>query len=299
MYRMYGRNVFSCRNVNLYEKGYGSQIQRKMNWVPVRICMVHMTSPPLPPFFSNMGLVVWNTQKKVWKGAVLCSKSVLVRLLTLSASRDRASPGALLESATRARSKRNGLQPAGRLNVWKRWFFNFYLTFLNTHGKPSLGVEGWVRLQGVTSSPWSCDDRADTTSSPEGKARQEVRSTLCGGFQLPALVCVSLHLVLGHHRSLPEPSGTPQPCPKEGELQENILSSIMFWCIHLAPSLRPPEQQGSKAALWSNHWKNKFGPCERWFVFSSTLCGNNLGCLKPMRFESKVYTLSTVKLSKS
>lgn len=30
MYRMYGRNVSSCRNVNLYEKGYGSQIQKEL-----------------------------------------------------------------------------------------------------------------------------------------------------------------------------------------------------------------------------------------------------------------------------
>lgn len=50
MYRMYGRNVFSCRNVNLYEQGYGSQIQSKpiefqagQGWVTGRFF------PLLPP----------------------------------------------------------------------------------------------------------------------------------------------------------------------------------------------------------------------------------------------------------
>lgn len=251
MYRMYGRNVFSCRNVNLYEKGYGSQIQRKMNWVPVRICMVHTTSPPLPPFFSNMGLVVWNMQKKVWiRGSFMFKTSPSPAPNPVSVSRQGLPwrSAGICDQSQEQTQRPPACWPARCL---KKVIFNFYLIFLNTHGKPSLGLEGGIRLQDVTSSPWSCDDRADTTSSPEGEARQEVRSTLCRVFQLPALVCASLRLVLGHHRSLPEPNGTPQPCPKEGELQENVLSGVMFCCIHLAPSLTPPDQQGSKAALWS------------------------------------------------
>lgn len=57
MYRMYGRNVSSCRNVNLYEKGYGSQIQKELiefqsgyAWITGLFFSLHS--------FSHMGLVV-------------------------------------------------------------------------------------------------------------------------------------------------------------------------------------------------------------------------------------------------
>lgn len=104
MYRMYGRNVSSCRNVNLYEKGYGSQIQKEL----IEFHSGYAWIPGL--FFPYTLFLIWVwlfeiCKKRYGGGTGLCSKLVLIRLLPPTGCLRVAFLGTLLESATEGRSK--------------------------------------------------------------------------------------------------------------------------------------------------------------------------------------------------
>lgn len=112
MYRMYGRNVSSCRNVNLYEKGYGSQIQKEL--IEFQSGYAWITGL----FFPYTLFLIWVwlfeiCKKRYGGGTGLCSKLVLIRLLPPTGCSRGASLGTLLESATEGRSKCSHLHRAG------------------------------------------------------------------------------------------------------------------------------------------------------------------------------------------
>lgn len=84
MYRMYGRNVFSCRNVNLYEKGMGATFRENDLGLIRDTHGSHDFLPSFPPspLCSNMGQVCEICKRYGWRIVQYAESAIAISLLT-------------------------------------------------------------------------------------------------------------------------------------------------------------------------------------------------------------------------
>lgn len=183
MYRMYGRNVFSCRNVNLYEKGYGSQIQRK--WIEFPSGYAWFTWHFFPT--TTTLFLIW-----VWLFEICKRGTGGGQFYVQNESQSASYPVGL---SVCEGSQQQAQSP---LACWS--------------GKcpQRQRSAGWWRLRDVTSSPRRCS-RADRASCPK------VRTAKARGWvQLPTVLRPSQPVLA--HWSPASPRRTGQP-----ERQENVV----------------------------------------------------------------------------
>lgn len=215
-----------------------------MNWVPVRICMDHRIIFSLHSF-SNMGLVVWNMQKKVWRRDRFMFK------ITFKIPNQAPTPHCFLERGLpwhdtgicHWRQEQMQSSPScwpGK-GLEKMIFFSLFFKHAWKAQQKSLGLAAHRRGQDVPSGPRSC---ARATSLSGAGAGQDVPTAPYS--PNPGLCLLGLHRPSGARQ---DPTGLGA---KEGELP--------CWRERLGPCGHPSSAAERRR---SNRWQEKFGPCQR------------------------------------